>query len=902
MKILMNPTMEMVDGGKGRVSSKQRVPIGKATASSTQSDHYKDIINYFEFTPHVLDDGGIKLLTEGTFNTQVSRQPPVFDTFKFSYSGVVVHPDMSLIISTTQKTDGKTEDSEESQAKMLFIFTPTIVGTAAEQKRQVDVQVEDENAGAEEPPEESTASTVPGVTMLAKNPQASAEDKAHINVDCVVLEFPHPLIMDEEIASILNPVSPPDYGLQMSFIGHSAWDKQTPRQRRKILIEKLMSGGGRILARPILKGAEGQPHKFETAGSFVRVTPHIVKDGSIVMQLQAEITSKFRQDHRKQNPIVTRRTSSFTVHASSGESVIIGGAVRTEEGGEGENNATKSEEKTVDMVFFITPTIVDAGEEVENETAKAYLQKEELPAEGARSVKAGCFVLEIPYYPESDKDIADEARTIVGDKVSVPPVGIGPVTYAARLLKGAIEIIRPSESFPAADDIVVTQEELEALIRMLAARGYVRILYEPAVLVADGQTAELKTDRESFQVTTHIRNDGNLILQMHVTLRSELAPKGGEQMPIIGVHDFSNTVRLKPGTAAIIGGTSLPRNIVRPDNAKRATETLCIVTAAMGDRSSEQDSENSVNDETNQEQEKQKIEGETQKQFRERMETERLRQQNTSNAKILVKMQILTADDKFLEDIGLDANSVHTSGMWSEHLLADSAAEPNSTPYPLILDDLTVSFLLRAVQAHKGAKVLSAPQVVALNGKQATIKIVKEEYYFLSPSDPNDPSGKTKPKRETTEVGTSIKLTPNLIADNDNVRLDFEWEQRQIVGFGQHTGPDNKKQRIPVIDTYCMTTIAAIPKGKTLLVGRKITEEAEIESKTPLLGDLPLVGGFFRNYAKIRDQKTWLILVKPTVNPPISNPLTPPPLDLDDPLAKKLQAKFERDEKERGRN
>ncbi len=101
----------------------------------------------------------------------------------------------------------------------------------------------------------------------------------------------------------------------------------------------------------------------------------------------------------------------------------------------------------------------------------------------------------------------------------------------------------------------------------------------------------------------------------------------------------------------------------------------------------------------------------------------------------------------------------------------------------LILDDLGVSLLLKAVQAHKGAKIISAPQMMAMNGRESMMKIVRGEYFFPTLGDPNDRSGKAKSKPESIKVGTSIRFTPNLMAGNENVSLDFEWELRQIRGF-----------------------------------------------------------------------------------------------------------------------
>ena len=276
---------------------------------------------------------------------------------------------------------------------------------------------------------------------------------------------------------------------------------------------------------------------------------------------------------------------------------------------------------------------------------------------------------------------------------------------------------------------------------------------------------------------------------------------------------------------------------------------------------------------------------------------EKLNELNINKTHILIETQILTVTDDFLKSIELDANSVRTSEMWSEHLLADSPAEPNSQPYLLILNDLNVNLLLKATAAPqgKGGRVLAAPQVMAADGRQVIMKIVREEYHFLSPSDPNDPSGKTESKPERIEVGTSIRLTPDALPDNENVRLDFEWELRQIRGFEQRVGPDGKKQKFPLIAVDSIKTIAVVPDAKTLLIGgKKICRQLVTRTKKPLLGDLPLIGGFFRSVSKIKDTQNVLILVKPTINPKKTSPPTPLPLGPNDPLLKKLREKFER--------
>ncbi len=275
---------------------------------------------------------------------------------------------------------------------------------------------------------------------------------------------------------------------------------------------------------------------------------------------------------------------------------------------------------------------------------------------------------------------------------------------------------------------------------------------------------------------------------------------------------------------------------------------------------------------------------------------ERLNELNINKTSIFLDTRILTATDDFLKSIALDANSVRTSDAWSEHLLTDSPADPNSVLYLLILDDLNARLLLKAMATSegKGCKSIAAPQVMTLDGRPVMMKVISDEYYFLSPSDGNDSSNPDEFKTRRVEVGTSIRIVPDVLPDTNDVRLDFEWELRQIRGYRERPGPGKRNRKFPLFAVDNLKTTAVIPDGTTLLIcGKKFTEYRRAEWSVPVLGSVPVIGGAFHGVDITREeQKTLLILVKPTRNPATYTPPTPPPLDPDDPLLEKLQNKF----------
>jgi len=251
---------------------------------------------------------------------------------------------------------------------------------------------------------------------------------------------------------------------------------------------------------------------------------------------------------------------------------------------------------------------------------------------------------------------------------------------------------------------------------------------------------------------------------------------------------------------------------------------------------------------------------------------------------ILIETKILKVGDEFLEYVGLDANSLESSETWSKYLVNDSGDSAR-----FVLDPLNVDLLLKTAAARKDSKMLIAPRVHTMDGKQAKIQIITEEYYLLTTTD----------ELESFKAGTFINLTPKVTEDKKNIRLDCELEIRWLKGSKEQTPVGNSKQFVPEIVTYKNTSRTLVPDGGTLLIrGEKITEFAEGQKSVPILGDLPVIGEVFRSQYKIADQRTPLLLVTPIYDPQkkaqaMRTP-KPEPLDPNDPLIEQLDKKLSR--------
>ena len=171
LKILMNPTLEVVNGGTAKISSRQKVPLDRTTMRSTQSDYletkteYEDVVDSLEVTAHVYADGYIGLETDillGSKNTPEGvKQVPIITTKEIENKNNRIRQGESLIIGGIRKNEEyavvrgipilkdipilgflfSSEDTEQRAVETLFILTPTI-STGGRPKAEVMREVQ----------------------------------------------------------------------------------------------------------------------------------------------------------------------------------------------------------------------------------------------------------------------------------------------------------------------------------------------------------------------------------------------------------------------------------------------------------------------------------------------------------------------------------------------------------------------------------------------------------------------------------------------------------------------------------------------------------------------------------------------------------------------------------------
>lgn len=156
---------------------------------------------------------------------------------------------------------------------------------------------------------------------------------------------------------------------------------------------------------------------------------------------------------------------------------------------------------------------------------------------------------------------------------------------------------------------------------------------------------------------------------------------------------------------------------------------------------------------------------------------------------------------------------------------------------------------LLAMQTDGKLEIVSQPKVITTNGKPAVIKAGQE-----IPTRTVDNDGKATV--EWKEVVLKLDVVPQIIP-GDKVLLDLTITEDTVGEIYDELG--NR-----LINKQELRTSIVVGDGETVVLGGVLQKtESESVSKTPLLGDLPVVGNLFKNRTSKSEKRELLIFITP---------------------------------------
>ncbi|MGS0690123.1 pilus (MSHA type) biogenesis protein MshL [Shewanella sp. 0m-8] len=187
------------------------------------------------------------------------------------------------------------------------------------------------------------------------------------------------------------------------------------------------------------------------------------------------------------------------------------------------------------------------------------------------------------------------------------------------------------------------------------------------------------------------------------------------------------------------------------------------------------------------------------------------------------------------------------------------------------LDGSDFSTMISLLDTQGDVDVLSSPRVTASNNQKAVIKVGTDEYFVTNVSSTTVASNTpiTTPDVELTPFfsGIALDVTPQ-IDEQGNVLLHIHpsvidiKEQTKIIKISGST------LELPLAQSEIREsdTVIKAASGDVVVIGGLMkSENKEIVSKVPLLGDIPYLGEAFTNRANSTVKTELVILLKPIV-------------------------------------
>ncbi|MGB2237924.1 MAG: type IV pilus secretin PilQ [Pseudomonadales bacterium] len=239
---------------------------------------------------------------------------------------------------------------------------------------------------------------------------------------------------------------------------------------------------------------------------------------------------------------------------------------------------------------------------------------------------------------------------------------------------------------------------------------------------------------------------------------------------------------------------------------------------------------------------------------------------------VMIEARIVKASDSFKREAGIRwgtageitwgdspngiqyGSSIETLGATpAENLIVDLGTGSGKTggiAFGLVNNDLLLDLELQLFESEGIGETVSRPTIITSDKSTASVNSGSQIPYQSDTG-----GGATATAFINATVGLTV--TPQITPD-DRIILELDVTNNSR-GDPTPGGP-------PAIDTESIQTQVIVNDGETLVLGGLYQTRTDlIQLKTPVLGDLPLVGRLFRNSARTNDKDELLIFITPKI-------------------------------------
>lgn len=171
------------------------------------------------------------------------------------------------------------------------------------------------------------------------------------------------------------------------------------------------------------------------------------------------------------------------------------------------------------------------------------------------------------------------------------------------------------------------------------------------------------------------------------------------------------------------------------------------------------------------------------------------------------------------------------------------------------------SGMLTAAEQKGYVKILAEPKLVATNGNKASFNAGQQVPV------PSSMGQDGNIAYEFKDVGVNVSFTPNIMEDSQRVQLNITPEVSEIDTTTTITQQNGGK--VYGFKTRKADTTVELNSGQVLVIAGLLKKSDQTtKTQVPLLGDLPIIGNFFRSSDFRKEDTELIIFVTPRIISP----------------------------------
>ena len=266
-----------------------------------------------------------------------------------------------------------------------------------------------------------------------------------------------------------------------------------------------------------------------------------------------------------------------------------------------------------------------------------------------------------------------------------------------------------------------------------------------------------------------------------------------------------------------------------------------------------------------------------------------LRKASTSQVLIEAKVLEVSLNDEFAA--GIDWNAV---GLFNDRLSFGVDATDGVPVAPLFTPPsnpglaFTASYVsgdlnaaVQAMQRFGTVHALASPRLTVLNNQSAVLNVARNQVYFELEVDTSQTDAGT-----TVDVDSNIRNVPEGVLINVQPSIDLDSETISMavrptvtritdyvndpgVAFAvadAGLGADAIESPVPVVNVQEFDSVIQMNNAQPIVLGGLIQDRTtSTQNAVPVLGEIPLVGGLFRNQGDAIEKTELVVLLKATI-------------------------------------